>query len=462
MSATASTPASLATIPCYIAALPNELKDNIFGFLGWELSVFLFNHATHDSALKALWPFFCTEKHPQPGGTDAADLTRMSFRYMAKARRLVSALEKVPSLAPKLTELTLAIPNVRVEVSPSQKNEAQYHSPTAWDCGHLHDLFKALSDLEKLTLTTFVIPRSQNTAISWHYDPSNSSDRILIPPSVKHLIVEETPDSGCASAETRAMWTRIFGRTSDSHETSRTLRFIRLCPALETLHVKTFRLERHFIFVLMDCQDLKELRYDVMETNPASSPCWSISIGSFFSNLKNFNNLTVLDLRFCRINGHYGYGVWPLRWAKRIPQVRTMRVAFHGFAEILQGTDCEDNIHFELLFDYDQAVRECTSIVLKTFEAKSKVARSLSEKMDLTTEYERDFLRRIHHLKHAIKTVQQLGQMYDARSKEGLGEKRSVSIVECEWAEMRIGSVWFEQLHDGREYCRLIEKAIGA
>lgn len=370
--------------------------------------------------------------------------------------------EEASNLAPKMTELTLAIPNYRVEISPTETNRAQYHNPTAWDRRVFDDLFGLLTVLEKLSVTTLVIPRSQDALFTWRYDPAKGYGRIGLPASVKHLVIEEVSDFGCVSAEAEAMFSRnSLGRT-DLWDTSRTLSHFQLNATLEILHIKAPRLDIEFIDRIKECRNLKELRCDIVTTEMSDSRRWSLGIGSLLSALRKLEQLTVLDLRLCRGHDGYDHIEWRAWWPGTLPQVRTMRIAFHGFAEILQSTDCNDDIHFELLFDYNQAVLVCTSIALKTFEAKSKVAQSLIEKMDLTTEYESDLLNRISNLKDAVSTVQQLGLAYEARRQNGLVEKRRVSIVECEWVELRIGSVWFEKLDDGREFCKLVEQAIGA
>lgn len=265
-------------------------------------------------------------------------------------------------LALKITDLTLAIPAGREET-----DEIISYSPTTWDRQLLGNLFDKLSNLETLSINTFAIPRCHDSAISRHRDPSVSFGHIAVPPSLKHFVIEEAENADCAGAETNASIIRRLGYPTEFYRTSLTLRDIQLNGTLETLHIKALRMDLGFIYVIDDCQDLHELRYDLLHSDLVKLHFWGLDMTGFFKHLERLHNLTVLDLRWPYLAELSAR--WPPRWTKSVPKVTILRVAFCWFAEALSGTDCNDSIHFELLFDMDEALKSCYQSTMQVFSS---------------------------------------------------------------------------------------------
>ena len=146
-----------STSSSILDTLPTELVDLIFKHLrAPDLVAFLWHKYTRMSALEATWRDVA-QTYEELSYTDASFPVHAAAQ-LRKPTRLAATVCRLPTLALHIRELTLAIPNARLEVV-EETGRLAVELPLLWNTQLIQDLLGRLTRLTKLRCFNLSVAR---------------------------------------------------------------------------------------------------------------------------------------------------------------------------------------------------------------------------------------------------------------------------------------------------------------
>jgi hypothetical protein len=356
-------------------------------------------------------------------------------RHLSKPQSMLDILKITPKLSSLIHELALQIPIYRLVAGPPNSDHGfilYTQAPSTWN-HHMQNLLSSLLQLVKLRVDGLWIPRHEASTVDFQNNGDAGRPSWRLPESIKELYVEEALTKDCATEE---VIPSIPGLDDSAFYISNNLQAFVGYQDIEKFHYITPFLEcDHLVPWLEDFSSLKEFRLDEMW----GQIVYRKGMDMVFDALGHLPNLKIIDLRL-----HCLDTVWPFGngWGQLVPRVRVVRLYFQWFAEAVCWTTAANNIHFELLIDIDQILRDGETAV--------KAASEDIEEWEYEERWRNDPMApgywermRLHAVRNAIARVKDVKKSWEERRQQGKQELRDVSIVNCRWSEEGIGPSWF-------------------
>ena len=413
--------------PDRIGSLPAELQEMVFCYLGWELRTFVYHRNTSVCALEALWAYHAAQ-HPQAPTKNSSHIVIADFalRQFAKPAVMHAAIDQNPKLSMRVRELTLIIPASRDVDDPDDEDDILPQVPASFSYELINDLLMRCTQLRTLRLIGFAIPRDKDDNVPFMTIPWGFF--VKVPPGVSHLLVEEVLIFDRSTEEDYGMM-QVDGLWCELSDT------INEISGLE--HIKTLHYKLPAIYYLPDGTKgfigLESIRVDIMTIKYQRSH----GFDELFEILGTLPALRVLDLRY-PYRRTYAQPFMH-KWHQLMPQVRVFRLSFLCCADAILSSESTDSVHFELLLDSQKIIDDLKTDV----SVNESLQDGLESQLDAMYVHANHYFNGIRRLRRVYDVVLTLGIILDKLRKEGKDERRSLSILPCQWSSGELGGPWF-------------------
>ena len=302
----------------------------VFGYgLGWDLRSFLYRRSTSASALKALFQYYCREYSPvTPPEKKPQGYTQQALKRLSKINQISAIITAKPCIAVEIRELTIAVPSdlfVLKRDDRDGEDKLVQQRLCEWRCEAISSLLRRLTSLVTLTLVGLWVSPWFGFAI---HDFEIPGSAILIPPSVKHLVIKEIYTTRASDDAIPMM-----RRTHPSYlDTSTVLGQFCGYNEVEHLHLELPLPDATFFNGLPYSSGIKSLRLDFDCIDPFSTRHGQLLMSELLRTLNGLPNLTTLELRYSA-NKFRQTIILPKYWHRVVPRIPVVRLPVHAFAD---------------------------------------------------------------------------------------------------------------------------------